>query len=190
MKEPRDDRKATVDERVDAPEFDALTPPEELVRGDRTRDDFFDAVLGLDSPATVDEVADRADHGSDAAREYLNWFEGMGIVTRVTDSPRTYKRNPEYFAWRRVQQLREQYGTDELLSLLETETERDSEYRETFDATSPTAVSVSGQAVDTDRSVESVWSDLSAWQTTRQRIDLLERALRTTGESVDQRSAV
>lgn len=190
MKEPRDDRKATVDERADGPAFDALTPPEELVRGERTRDDFFDTVLGLDSPATVEEVADRADHGSDAAREYLEWFEGMGIVTRVTDSPRTYRRNPEYFAWRRAQQLRDQYGTDELLSFLETETERDGEYREAFDAPSPAAVSVSEQAVETDRSVESVWSELSAWRTTRQRIDLLERALRTAGESVDQRSAV
>jgi len=71
----------------------ALTPPEELVCGDRTRDDFFDAVLALDSPATANDVAELAGHGVDAAREYLDWFERMGIVTQVTESPATYERN-------------------------------------------------------------------------------------------------
>jgi hypothetical protein len=57
-----------------------LNPPEELVRGDRTRDDFFDAVPALDSPATVSDVAVLTGHGVDAAREYLDRFERMGIV--------------------------------------------------------------------------------------------------------------
>ena len=91
MEDPGSDIKADADER--APDFDALTPSEEVVRGDRTRDDFFDAVLGLDDPTTAGEVAERAGHGVDAAREYLDWFERMGIVTKVTDSPATYERN-------------------------------------------------------------------------------------------------
>jgi hypothetical protein len=57
-----------------------LNPPEELVRGDRTRDDFFDAVPALDSPATVSDVTVLTGHGVDAAREYLDRFERMGIV--------------------------------------------------------------------------------------------------------------
>ena len=72
MDEPDPELKTDADERAMAPDFDALTPPDELVRGDRTRDDFFDAVLGLDSPTLVREVADRAGHGVDAAGEYLN----------------------------------------------------------------------------------------------------------------------
>ena len=58
MEEPGSELKADTDERSEAPDFDALTPPEELVRGERTRDDLFDAVLGIDSPATASEVAD------------------------------------------------------------------------------------------------------------------------------------
>lgn len=191
MEDPRSELRADDDERADSPDFDALTPPEELVRSDRTRDDFFDVVLGLDSPATVDEVADLADHGPDAAREYLEWFERMGIVTQVTDSPATYERNQRYLAWRRVQRLRDRYATDELLDFLETETERDRSYADEFDVQSPDAVSIAAYASETDRSVESVWEDVSAWKTTRRRIALLERTLTTDpDESADQCTVV
>ncbi|WP_049921259.1 DUF7342 family protein [Halopiger djelfimassiliensis] len=191
MKEPRPDRKANADERAEPPDFDGLTPPRELVRGERTRDDFFDAVLGLDSPATVSDVADRAGHGVDAAREYLEWFERMGIVTQVTESPATYERNREYLRWRRVQRLRKQYATDDLLEFLNAAVERDEKYAELFDADSPSAVSVTAHASRTDRSIADVWKDVSAWKTTRERIALLERALPTgSGTSTEERSAV
>ena len=191
MEEPRSELTADADERADAPDFDALTSPRELVRGDRTRDDFFDAVLGLDGPATVSEIADRAGHGADAAREYLEWFERMGIVTQVTESPATYERNREYLRWRRVQRLRERYTTDELLEYLSAETERDEEYADRFGVDSPDAVSITAHASDTDRTIEDVWEDVSAWQTTRRRIALLERALTTgSGSSSEERTAV
>ncbi|WP_336346092.1 DUF7342 family protein [Halalkalicoccus ordinarius] len=189
MEDPDQDLKATDGERSTAPDFDALVSPEELVRGNRTRDDFLDAVLGLDSPATIDEIANHADHGRDAAKEYLEWFDRMGIVTRVTDSPVTYERNQEYLIWRQVQQLREQYTTDDLLEFLQTETEQDEIYRETFDAESPETVSISAHAADTDRSIESVWDALSAWKTTRRRITLLERALASAPDGTTDRHA-
>lgn len=189
MEDPPEELTADADERP--PEFDALTPPDEVVRGERTRDDFLDAVLGLDSPATVDAVAERAGHGTDAAREYLAWFERMGIVTRVTETPATYECNRAYLRWRRVQRLRERYTTDELLAFLETETERDRSYAEAFDAASPSDVSISAYAAQTDRSLEAVWEDVSMWKTTRRRITLLERALATgSQDAADRRSAV
>lgn len=189
MEDPDQDLKATDGERSTAPDFDALVSPEELVRGNRTRDDFLDAVLGLDSPATIDEIANHADHGRDAAKEYLEWFDRMGIVTRVTNSPVTYERNQEYLIWRQVQQLREQYTTDDLLEFLQTETEQDEIYREKFDAESPETVSISAHAADTDRSIESVWDALSAWKTTRRRITLLERALASAPDGTTDRHA-
>ncbi|MFC6767935.1 DUF7342 family protein [Natrinema soli] len=191
MDEPTAELKADADERAESPEFGSLTPPAEVVHGDRTRDDFLDAVLGLDSPATVGDVAEHAGHGVDAAREYLKWFNRMGIVTQVTESPATYERNQEYLNWRRVQRLRDRHTTDELLDYLTAETERDEEYSEVFEADSPNDVSVAARASDSDRSVEEVWEDVSAWKTTRRRISLLERALRTdSGDSTAQRTAV
>lgn len=177
MDDPRTELKADTDDRRDAPDFDALVTPEELVSGNRTRDDFFDAVLGLGSPATASEIADLAGHGVDAAREYLEWFERMGIVTQVTDSPATYERNQEYLNWRRVQQLRDQYDDEELLAFLEDAVERDESFAEKFDVGSPDAVAIVADATNTDRSVETVWREVSAWKTTRRRISLLERAL-------------
>jgi hypothetical protein len=188
MEAPDSDITADPDER--APDFDALTPPEEVVRGDRTRDDFFDAVLGLDDPATAGDVAERAGHGVDAAREYLNWFERMGIVTKVTDSPATYERNQEYLNWRRVQTLRREYTTEELLDLLQSESERADALAAEFDAESPTGVSITQYAAASDQSIEAVWEQLSTWQTALRRVSLLERALTTaSGEATDRESA-
>lgn len=191
MKEPRPELRADDDERADPPEFDALSSPEELVSGDRTREDFFDAVLGLDSPATAGDVAERAGHGVDAAREYLDWFERMGIVTKVTESPATYERNQAYLNWRRVQALRENHSTDELLVFLQTETERAETLAEDFGVSSPDRISISEYASETGRSIEEVWEAITAWKTARRRITLLERALTDEpGDAADQQPAV
>ena len=136
-------------------------------------------------------VAERAGHGVDAAREYLEWFEEMGIVTRVGDSPATYQRNQSYLNWRRVQTLREEYTTDELLGFLESETDRIDEFVEEYGVSSPDAVSLSEETFDADRTVESVWNDLSEWRTARRHVALLERALsHDRSEAADRRTAV
>jgi len=191
MEEPRSELKADADGRADTPDFDELVSPEKLVRGDRTRDDFFDAVLALDSPATASDVADLAGHGVDAAREYLEWFEQMGIVRKVTESPATYERNQEYLNWRRVQTLRNEYTAEELVDLLETESERVETLQREFEATSPNEISISRYANEAGQSIENVWERLSAWRTARRRVTLLERALTTeSGDGADLQSAV
>lgn len=187
MKEPS--ASVTADGDKPTPAFDTLTPIDELTRGERTRDDFFDAVIGLDSPATASEVADRAGHGVDAAREYLAWFERLGVVTKVTESPATYERNTAYLRWRRIQRLQTEYTTDELLAQLQTATEADEKYATEFDTDTPDSVSIAGYAADTDQSVETVWETLSAWKTARRRIDLLERAI-VAADAAEQQSAV
>ncbi|ELY55452.1 hypothetical protein C491_17102 [Natronococcus amylolyticus DSM 10524] len=187
MKEPRSERRTD----AEPPEFDALVPLDELVRGERTRDDFFDAVLGLETPATVGEVAERAGHGVDAAREYLEWFDRMGIVTRVTESPATYERNRAYLNWRRVQHLRDEYSSEELLEFLRAETERAEGIAEAFDGASPDEISIADHASETGQSVEDVWEQITDWKTARRRIALLERALTNeSGDAADQQPAV
>lgn len=177
MKDPHSDLKAGQDERSEPPDFDALTPPAELVRGNRTRDDFFDVVLELNTPATVNEVADLADHGSDAAREYLDWFDRMGIVVQVSESPLRYRLNREYLTWRRIQRVRDEYDSAELVEYLETETERDRTFGAEFGVDTPAEVTISEYATATGESVEEVWEALTNWRTTRRRITILERAL-------------
>lgn len=191
MEEPRSELKADADEQAEPPNFDALTLPANLVRGERTRDDFFDAVLGLTDPATASEVAERAGHGVDAAREYLDWFERMGIVNQVTDAPATYERNQAYLNWRRVQTLRKKYDTEELVDLLQTEAERMEALASEFDVEAPDAISIAQYAAETGQSIEEVWERLAAWKTARRRMRLLDRALTTdSGDATDLHSAV
>ena len=191
MEEPTPEIKQDSESGESPPNFDTLTPPEEAVRGDRTRDDFFDAVLGLDEPATASEVAELAGRGVDAAREYLEWFERLGIVLRVTETPATYRRNQEYLNWRRVQQLRAEYSSEELVTFLRNEMERQETYRDRFDVKSPEVVSITAHASETGRSVQDVWEDISTWKTVNRRISLLERALTAEGgDTAGERTAV
>lgn len=182
MDEPDTTLRADSEERSDAPDFDALVSLDELVSGDRTRDDFFDAVLQLDDPATVEEVAKLADHGRDAAREYLEWFVRMGIVKQVGDSPATYRLNREYLTWRRVQRIRDEHDPEELIKHFEVETKRERDFASQFGVERPGQVRLSEYTETTDTSIEDAWMQLSAWRTTRRRITLLERALATTDE--------
>ena len=191
MEEPSSEITTESEEHEDVPDFDSLTSPKDVVRSERTRDDFFDAALGLDEPAPVSEIADLAGRGVDAAREYLEWFEQLGIVTQVTESPATYRRNQQYLNWRRVQRLREEYSDDELLAFLKAETERAESLSERFDVESPESVSITTHASETGRSVEDVWEDVSTWKTAQRRIVLLERALTTRSDgAVGEKSAV
>lgn len=191
MEEPAPEITSNSEEGSDAPDFDTLTPPENVVRGERTRDDFFDAVLGLDEPATASDVAELAGRGVDAAREYLDWFQQLGIVTQVTESPDTYRRNQDYLNWRHVQRLRTEYSDDELLTFLKEEMERAEVIGEQFDVESPEAVSVTTHASETDRAIEDVWEDITSWKTARRHVVLLERALTTGSDGVaDERTAV
>ncbi|MCL9812994.1 DUF7342 family protein [Natranaeroarchaeum aerophilus] len=191
MDEPAEELRADAGERGELPDFEALTDPEEVISGGRTRDDFFETVLGLDEAAPVSEIADRAGHGVDAAREYLAWFERMGIVTRVTESPATYQRNQAYLDWRRVQRLREEFANDELVDMLAEETERADAYAQSFGVDVPDDVSVTGQASERGESVAGVWEDVAAWRTARRRIRLLERALQTdASDGATERPAV
>lgn len=191
MEDPRPDRTADPERDGEPPDFESLTDPEDVVRGERTRDDFFDAVLGLSEPATASDVAELAGRGVDAAREYLEWFEELGIVTRVSETPATYQRNQAYLNWRRVQRLRDEYSDEDLLEFLQGESERAESFGDQFNAASPEAVSITEHASETGRSIEDVWEDVSAWKTARRRIGLLERALTTgSGGDVDERTAV
>lgn len=172
-----DDPDADLRADADPPDFDALADPTDLVRGERTRDDFFDAVLGLDEPATVEEVAELAGHGSDAAREYLDWFERMGMVEQLSERPATYRLNREYLVWRRVQRARREYDADELVGMLDAEAERDDGFAEQFGVDRPGQVQLHAYAQSAEATVEEAWRDCSAWRTTRRRIEILERAL-------------
>lgn len=174
---PDDVRREATDE--EAPDFDEWDDPADLVSGDRTRDDFLDVALQLREPTPISEIAERAGRGEDSAREYMAFFESIGVVRKFAGRPVRYQLNRNYLRWRRVERLRNEYTERELIERLTEMDEIVETYSDRFDAASPADVSLTEYADETDRDTESVWQDLSDWKSAEVRRALLESALQS-----------
>ncbi len=179
MRAPRDDVRATHDERADSPDFDSWDTPEDVVTGGRTRDDFLNVVFSLYEPATISEIAERAGRGTDSAREYMDWFEQMGMVRKVSENPSQYQVNRSYLAWRRCEKLQAEYQPDELITLLTQANEEEKRFRDQFNCDDPRHVTITEYADATETPIEEVWERVSEWKTVNRRVALLEQALRS-----------
>ncbi|MDB2276591.1 hypothetical protein PM022_19120, partial [Halorubrum ezzemoulense] len=91
-------------------ELDELKSPDTLLRDGPIRERLLDVVVGLRTPTKVSTIAKRADCGTETARDYLEWFDEMGMVHRHNGRPVRYERNDSYFQWRRIDQIREEYS--------------------------------------------------------------------------------
>lgn len=166
-----------VDADEEPPDFDDWRPPEDVVSSGPTRERLLDVVLALRDPTKVSEVADRASCGTETARDYLEWFETMGIVRRVGERPARYERNDAYLRWRRVERVRRTHTEAEIVDALASTVDAIERYRDEFDADAPEDVSL----LDADRDVEAVWEAVARWQTLERRAEVLDAARR--GES-------
>jgi predicted ArsR family transcriptional regulator len=148
----------------------------------------YRVVLQLYEPTGVSAVAERASCAPDTARRHLKRLADIGVVDLVSESPLTYVRNESYFEWRRRNRLAD-LSRDELHETLTELTDRESAFRERFDAASPTAVDAFDHADYDD--LEDVWLALSEWHTLRERIDRLEavRRERRSDSSVEKNAA-
>lgn len=179
--EPPEERKT----RESAPDFASWEEPSEVVSGDRTRDDFLDVALQLREPTPVSEIAERAGRGEDSAREYMRFFEDIGVVERVTRKPEQYHVNREYLRWRQVGRIREEHTSEEIARMLSDVTDQIEEYRDDFDAETPAEVSVAEYAERNDEDVEEVWRGVSDWKTVIERRGLLDEAIRKADDEAD-----
>ncbi|TKX44612.1 ArsR family transcriptional regulator [Halorubrum sp. ARQ200] len=138
----------------------------------------YQVALQLYDPAGMSQIAERAACAPDTARRHLKRLADIGVVERVSASPLTFARNESYFEWRLRNRL-EALSRDELQERLAELTERESAFRERFDAESPTDVDAFDHANYDD--IETVWLELSEWHTVRERIDRLEAVRRDRG---------
>ncbi|MGM0447469.1 MAG: DUF7342 family protein [Methanobacteriota archaeon] len=148
----------------------------------------YRVALQLYEPAGVSAIAERASCAPDTARRHLKRLADIGVVERVSESPLTFARNESYFEWRLRNRL-EALSRDELHDRLAELTERESVFRDRFDAESPTDVDAFDHAEYDD--IETVWLALSEWHTVRERIDRLEAVRRGRGSdsSVEENAA-
>jgi len=157
--------------------LDKLEEPEGLLKGERTRDDFLSVALQLREPTPVAEIADLAGRGKDSAREYMRWFDTIGLVRKASDDPEQYETNHSYLYWRRVDDIRTSYEDTAIVERLQEVLDDITEYSERYDTDNPSRVDVVSAAADGDATVEAIWEEVSRWKTLLARRNLLEDAL-------------
>jgi len=161
------------------PDLDALESPESLLRGGPIRERLLDVVVGLRTPTKVSTIAESAECDTETAREYLEWFDEMGMVSRYDGRPVRYTRNNAYLRWRRVDRIREEYSEEEIVDALGDTIEQIEDYRTQFEVEHPDEVSLVDATRERDLSTEAVWEALSEWKTLERRAELLDAARRT-----------
>lgn len=164
------------DEGEEPPSFETWESSEELLKGGTTRERLLDVVVQLREPTTVADIASRADCDTETARDYLEWFAEMGMVSERAGRPVRYERNNSYLRWRRVERLRQQYSETEIVDRLQETLEAAETYRQQFDAETPDDVSL--VATSRERPIEEVWEAVSTWKTLEKRAALLDAARR------------
>jgi predicted ArsR family transcriptional regulator len=168
----------TYDGEESPPNLDELESPDTLLKGGSIRERLLDVVVGLRTPAKVSTIAERADCDTETARDYLEWFDEMGMVQRHDGRPVRYERNDAYFQWRRIDRIREEYSEQEIVDALSDTLEQIEDYRTQFDATHPDEVSLVDATQEQNLSTEAAWEALSEWETLEQRAALLDAARR------------
>jgi hypothetical protein len=83
--------------------------------------------------------------------------------------------------------VKRDHDAEELVAMLDAEAERDDEFAAQFECDHPDQVRLHAHANAAGTSVEAAWRDLSAWRTTRRRIEILERALADEAGSASDR---
>jgi hypothetical protein len=141
----------------------------------RTR---FRSGLPLASAKLVREDGGSALPRAETAREYLQWFDEMGMVHRQDGRPVRYARNDGYVQWRRIDRIREEYTEQEIVAALGETLDQIDAYRAQFDVDHPDQVSLVDATHEQTRSTEAVWEALSEWETLEQRAALFDAARR------------
>ena len=168
----------TYDGEESPPNLDELESPDTLLKGGSIRERLLDVVVGLRTPAKVSTIAERADCDTETARDYLEWFDEMGMVQRHDGRPVRYERNDAYLQWRRIDRIREEYSEQEIVNALGDTLEQIEDYRTQFEVEHPDEVSLVDATQEQNLSTEAAWEALSEWETLEQRAALLDAARR------------
>ena len=166
-----------------APPDGALARERESWRETTTiRERLRSVVMGLQVPASAATIAERALCSANAARAHLEEFVDIGIVRKHQDSAGArYVRNEAYVHWRRANELATSNTIEELLEECSTLEATDEQYREQFDAATPSDVDLPTEA--DHAALEARLETLSAWATVRESIDRYKEAIRIARRS-------
>ena len=161
-------------------------------RDNRSRlDKFLETVASLHEPTRVSDVADGKEFSERFARNKLRTFEEVGLVTKVSDTPLTYRRNETHFRRLRTEKLISDYDGD-IERAITDYWSRDEEYKEMFGVDSPDFVSVEWfDRFDNPEKLAEMKEEFATWTTIRRRLMDLHRfdAVGASETGTDSRSS-
>jgi predicted ArsR family transcriptional regulator len=173
------------------PEPSAATLSEEQAVWTETEDTrrrIQAVIIGLQEPAPVTTIADRAACSENAARKHLKDFASLGVVDQVDDASGTrYVRNEAYIRWQRANRLATANTAEELLTTLAELEDQDEQYQVKFDEPTPEMVDLSAELTHAD--LEERLEELSEWATVRTSIDRHKEAVRIARRTDDRLTA-
>lgn len=123
-------------------------------------------------PETAAELADRARVSEPTARKHAESLVETGHAERVSDGRATrYQRSPSAVVLERVEELRRDHTTDELVDAVERLAERVRDYRDEAGVESPAALAETLDPADDG------WGLLAGWRTTERNLAVARAAL-------------
>lgn len=149
-----------------------------------SKERIYSSLVQTREPTSAQDIAERADCPTDTARKYLDWFTQLDIAIRYDGRPTTYERNEAYFQWRYVNSLAENHTIEELRENVQALRDRLTEYREKYSTEEPETVN--SLEVETDETIDNIWSDLTNWVTIQEEFRLHERARQLLTERHNQ----
>jgi len=119
------------------------------------------------------EIAERALVSEPTARRHCEALVNTGVATSEQDGRTTrYRYNRDHALVSRMQELREQVDSEELLDGIEQMKTKIREYERKYDALSPVEL-----ARELDPDDAEGWEDLTDWRTTRQNLAIAQATL-------------
>lgn len=153
----------------------------------------YDVLVGTTDPAAARQFAEWADCSENGARQALDQLVEMGIAKRTETRPATYRRNPSYFRWKRIERLADEHDASELRTRLDELLAEDQQLQEKYGVPDPDAVTVEDDedgATADHNAIHERWDDLTEWRTIRRDIPLLQRAVQRAESHNDDRGHV
>ncbi|NGM68771.1 hypothetical protein G6M89_07070 [Natronolimnobius sp. AArcel1] len=148
----------------------------------------YDVLVGTTDSASAQQFAEWADCSETGARKALEQLVEMGIATRTETRPATYRRNPSYFRWKRIERLAADHDVSELRTRLEELLAEDNALQEEYGVPEPDAVVVGEDPSSDHDELHERWDDLSTWRTIRRDITLVQRAIQRAESRSDRRA--
>ncbi|WP_331232252.1 DUF7342 family protein [Natronorarus salvus] len=150
-----------------------------------TRQRVKQVLAGVRTPLAASDVAEQAHCTTKSARKYLEELVDERIARKIEDSRGArYLRNEEYHRWRRADALSTEYSESELLTALDRLEQRDADYRDRFEVSTPDAVEFPPDDATHDE-IHDLWETLTDWESVREEMHLHREALRIARHRTD-----